>query len=251
MAITVLHGDMRAILDTIPSESFDCIVTDPPYGETSLEWDRWVQGWPSLVARVLKRTGSMWVFGSFRMFADHWDEFDDFKFSHEVIWEKHNGSGLFNDRFRRVHEIAVHFYPKGTKWADVFKEPQFTNDARARVVRKKGRPAQWIGATGETVYRSEDGGPRLMRSVQFVRSEHGRAIHPTQKPIGIIQPLLAYACPRGGSVLDPFSGSGSVGIAAKDNGCNATLIELNPEYADMARRRIEGDAPLFAEVAAQ
>ncbi|MFG1588249.1 site-specific DNA-methyltransferase, partial [Staphylococcus aureus] len=123
-------------------ESFDCILTDPPYGETSLRWDRWPTGWPGSVRRLLKRTGSMWVFGSQRMFLSNASEFDGWKLSHDVVWEKHNGTGLFNDRFRRVHELALHFYRDDAKWAEVYKSPQFTQDARARTVRKKGRPAQ-------------------------------------------------------------------------------------------------------------
>lgn len=243
--IDVIHGDCTEVLADFPSASFDCILTDPPYGETSLQWDRWVHGWPSLVRRLLKPTGSMWCFGSQRMFWDHRDEFEGWKLSHDVIWEKHNGTGLFNDRFRRVHEIAMHFYRDDVPWGDVFKAPQFTNDARARTVRKKGRPAQWIGATGETVYRSEDGGPRLMRSVIYARSEHGRAEHPTQKPIAIVEPLLLYACPPGGRVLDLFAGSGTTGVVAARHGMDATLIEGREDYAQIIRSRLTNDAPLL------
>jgi site-specific DNA-methyltransferase (adenine-specific) len=245
----VIHGDCRDVLPDLPSESFDCILTDPPYGETSLEWDRWPPGWPALCRRLVKTTGSMWVFGSFRMFLEHRDEFSGWRHSQEIVWEKHNGTGLFNDRFRRVHELAVHFYRDDAKWSDVFKAPQFTNDATARTVRMKGRPAQWIGARGESLYRSEDGGPRLMRSVQYARSEHGRAEHPTQKPLGIVEPLLRYACPVSGSVLDPFAGSGTVGIAAKRHGCDATLIEARAEFISIIDARIANDAPLFAGAA--
>jgi site-specific DNA-methyltransferase (adenine-specific) len=183
------------------------------------------------------------------MFFENAIEFDGWRLSHEVIWEKHNGTGLFNDRFRRVHEHAVHFYRDDAKWADVYKLPQVTNDARARVVRKRGRAAQWIGATGETIYRSEDGGPRLMRSVIYVRSEHGRAEHPTQKPIGIVEPLLLYACPQGGRVLDCFAGSGTTGIVARRNGMNALLIEARPEFSSLIERRLQDDAPLLNQAA--
>ncbi len=250
MTVQILTGDCRELLRDIPDASFDCILTDPPYGETSLVWDDRVGGWPALMLRLLKPTGSMWVFGSMRMFMEESASFLDagWKMSQDVVWEKHNGTGLFNDRFRRVHEIAVHFYPATVKWAEVFKCPQFTNDAPARTVRKKSRPAQWIGATGDTVYRSEDGGPRLMRSVQFVRSEHGRAEHPTQKPIDIIEPLLRYACPVGGHVLDPFAGSGTTGLVAKRLGISATLIEVSEAYAAVASGRLANDSPLFAQV---
>lgn len=245
MSLTIINADMRDALASLPDASVDCVVTDPPYGETSLRWDKRVPEWPSFVRRVLKPTGSMWVFGSLRMFMETASDFVGWRQSHDVIWEKHNGTGLFNDRFRRVHEIAVHFYRDDAAWAAIYKSPQFTNDARARTVRKKGRPAQWIGATGETLYRSEDGGPRLMRSVQQVRSEHGVAEHPTQKPIGIVEPLLLYACPPGGTVLDPFAGSGTTGLVAARHGMSAILVEGNPDFAALCQRRFDGDAPLL------
>ena len=246
VSVRILRGDMRDLLATIPDESIDCVLTDPPYGETSLIWDKRVKGWPNLVRRVLKPTGSMWVFGSLRMFMETSADFSGWSLSHDVIWEKHNGSSLFNDRFRRVHEITAHFYRTDVKWSDVFKEPQFTNDATARTVRKKGGPAHWIGETGETIYRSEDGGPRLQRSVLYARSEHGQGTgHPTAKPIPIIEALLRYACPLGGHVLDPFAGSGSTAIAARMIGQDCTLIEANPKYAAAIEARLANDAPLL------
>lgn len=243
--VQVIVGDCQEALLDIGDETVDAIVTDPPYGETSLQWDRWVPGWPAAVRRVLKRNGSMWVFGSTRMFFEHASDFVGWKLSHDVVWEKHNGTGLFNDRFRRVHEMALHFYRDDAAWGDVFKAPQFTNDATARTVRKKAKPAHWIGAVGATSYESHDGGPRLARSVIFVRSEHGRAEHPTQKPIGIVAPLLAYACPPAGIVLDPFAGSGTTGLCARRAGQDAILIEAREEFASVIRGRLEQDAPLF------
>ena len=88
-----------------------------------------------------------------------------------------------------------------------------------------------------------------MRSVLQVRSEHGRAVHPTQKPIGIVESLLRYACPEGGSVIDPFGGSGTTAIVAKRLGMDATLIEARKEFVNAAWGRLENDAPLFAGAA--
>lgn len=250
MTITIHTGDCRDVLATLPAASVDCVVTDPPYGETSLKWDRRVKSWPAMVLPLIKPTGSMWVFGSLSYFMETAADFNraGWKVSHEVVWEKHNGSSFFNDRFRRVHELAVHFYPAGSAWANIWKEPQFTSDGTARIVRRKAKPAQWTGARGSTVYVSDDGGPRLMRSVIYARSEHGRAVHPTQKPIEIVEPLVRYACPPCGTVLDPFAGSGTTGVVANRLGRNAVLIELNPDYAEMARQRLANDAPLLAEV---
>jgi site-specific DNA-methyltransferase (adenine-specific) len=245
----IYTGDVLEVLPRlVPKESVDCLIVDPPYGETSLEWDRRVPGWPSEVRRILKPTGSMWVFGSARMFLETAAEFEGWRLAQDVVWEKHNGAGFFADRFRRVHEFAWQFYRSDAQWADVYKAPQFTNDAAPRTVRRKGRPAHWTGERGDSVYRSEDGGPRLQRSVLYVRSEHGSAEHPTQKPLAIVEPLLLYSCPQGGHVLDPFAGSGTVGILAKRHGMTCTLIEANLKYRTLIERRLQDDAPLLAEV---
>ena len=249
MSVRVLQGDCREVLGTLQDQSIDCIITDPPYGETSLTGDIWQEGWLPEARRVLKPSGSMWVFGSQRMFLEHISDFAGWRFVQDVIWEKHNGTGLFNDRFRRVHEIALQFVRADSKWTDIYKLAQVTNDARARTVRKKGRPAQWIGATGETIYKSEDGGPRLMRSVIFERSEHGRAEHPTQKPIGIVEPLALYSCPPGGTILDPFAGSGTTGLVARRHGFDAILVEARDDYIRVIENRLANDAPLFSHAA--
>lgn len=221
----------------MPAASVDLILTDPPYGETSLVWDRWVTEWPAEVRRVLKPTGSMWVFGSMRMFLNRVGEFRAYKFAQDVIWEKHNGSGFHADRFKRVHENAAHFYCVDAPWKNVYRSVQYTLDATARAVRRKKRPTH-MGHIEAGSYTSEDGGPRMMRSVIYVRSEHGRAEHPTQKPEGIIEPLLRYSCPPGGVVFDPFMGSGAIGAVAKKNGMQFIGAEISPEYFAIAKNKL-------------
>jgi site-specific DNA-methyltransferase (adenine-specific) len=250
MTVRILTGDARDVLRTLPDASVDAIVTDPPYGETNLPWDRWVDGWPAMVRRVLKPTGSMWVFGSMRMFLDHAAEFAGWKLSQDVIWEKENGSGFQNDRFRRVHETTCHFYLDDAPWAAVFRSAQVTNDAKAYTVKRKVIPAGWHNPRAGYMYKSEDGGPRLMRSVICARSERSRGVHPTQKPIDIVAPLLAYACPPGGVVLDPFAGSGTTGLCAQRAGQRAILIESNPEFITVIERRLL-ELDLMESVAAQ
>lgn len=244
MTVQIITGDCREVLKDFPDASFDCILTDPPYGETSLKWDRWVPGWPAIVRRLLKPTGSMWCFGSSRMFHEHGTEFSGWKFAQDVVWEKHNGSGFHADRFKRVHESAWQFYLKDAPWEGVYKSPQFTNDATARTVRRKKRPTH-MGNIEAGAYASEDGGPRLMRSVIYARSEHGRAEHPTQKPIAIVEPLMLFSCPPGGLVLDLFAGSGTTGVVAERHGMNSVLIEGKQEFTDIIRSRLDGDAPLL------
>jgi site-specific DNA-methyltransferase (adenine-specific) len=119
----------------------------------------------------------------------------------------------------------------------VFKDPQYTADATARTVRRKKRPTH-MGDIEAGSYTSLDGGPRLMRSVQQVRSMHGMAIHPTEKPVGILEPLIRYSCPPLGTVLDPFAGSGSTLAAARNVGRAAIGFEAREDYCEAAAKRL-------------
>lgn len=229
-AIELYHGDALEILPQLPRA--DAIITDPPYGETSLDWDVWPAGWPEVAALVANQ---MWCFGSMRMFMDKGNQFARWKFAQDVVWEKHNGSNSANDRFRRLHELALHFYCG--EWGEVFKAPQITNDATARTVRRKARPAHW-GDIGAGSYASEDGGPRLMGSVIYARSCHGYAVNETQKPEEIIAPLMRYSVPEGGSVIDCFAGSGTTGVVARKTGRRAILIEKRLEQCEAIIARL-------------
>lgn len=226
--VTIYHGDMR---DVAPFVVADLVVADPPYGVTSLEWDRWVPGWPSLIQQ-----DAMWCFGQLRVFMERSQDFvvGRWRLSQDLIWEKQNGSHLFNDRFRRVHEQAALFY-RG-EWGDRFKEPQFTMDALPKTIRRKSR-APHLGNHGPVSYESRDGGPRLMRSVLQVRSTHGYAENETQKPVGILTPLIEYGCPPEGVVFDPFLGAGSTLVAAKLVGRRAIGVELREEQCEIAATR--------------
>ena len=70
------------------------------------------------------------------------------------------------------------------------------------------------------------------------------AVFPTE----LIEPCVLAGCPEGGTVLDPFGGSGTTGLVADRHKRNAVLIELNPDYIDITNKRLCGDAPLFSTI---
>lgn len=234
--MSVINLDCRAGLAVFPGV-FDAAIADPPYGDTSLGWDWRVEEWLQAVAGALKPNAHLWVFGSMRFLAPLFAEVEalGFKYSQDIVWEKQNGTGFHNDRFRRVHEHAVLFY-RGA-WGDTYHEAQHTADGRKTVIRRKTRALHWGELDGAT-YTSEDGGPRLMRSVLQVRNEHGRAIHPTQKPLDLLRPMIRYSVPPGGSVCVPFSGSAAVEVAAKLEGRRYVGFETKAEYAALGNARL-------------
>ena len=227
--VSLYLADSMAPETSLPE--VNCVVTDPPYGLTLLEWDRWPSRWPL----NLSATKAMWTFGTLRQFVYHADDFTStgWQMSQDVVWEKHNGSAFQNDRFRRVHESAVFWY-RGP-WESVYRDPQYENLATKRTLRRKARPPH-TGEIGNGAYQSHDGGPKLQPSIIFASSMHGKAIHPTQKPVAVLVPLIQYACPPGGTVLDPFAGSGLTLVAARLCGRRAIGYEVREEYAEAAAR---------------
>jgi site-specific DNA-methyltransferase (adenine-specific) len=228
--VTLYHGDWRDLID--PDLRADLIVTDPPYGETSLDWDVWPTGWPALAAR---HANAMWCFGSMRMFLDQRDEFTAWRMSQDVVWEKHNGSGSAADRFRRVHEHALHWYHG--EWSALRHEVPRVPSAGAdkgNVIRQRN-PVHW-GADGSSTWT--DDGMRLLRSVLRARSMWRAAINETEKPTGILEPLIEYGCPPGGLVLDLFAGSASTLVAARNIGRRAIGFEKREDQCEKAARRL-------------
>jgi site-specific DNA-methyltransferase (adenine-specific) len=231
--VTLWLGDCRDVLPELASTvTADCIVADPPYGDTSHPWDRWPDGWLGAAAEV---TLSLWCFGSLRMFLDRRDEFTHWKLSQDIIWEKSASGAAHADRFKRVHEHALHWY-RGP-WASLYKNPPREKCYGPDKTRHEARHLeQWDSALGRQSYI--DDGQRILRSVQRIGWLRGRSIHPTEKPTGILDPLITYACPPHGLVIDPFAGSGSTLDAARASGRRAIGIEADERYAEAAARRL-------------
>jgi site-specific DNA-methyltransferase (adenine-specific) len=240
--VALYVGDCREVLPAL-GVAADLVVADPPYGETSLAWDRWPDGWLATVAEV---TRSLWCFGSMRMFLQHGHAFADagWKLSQDVIWQKNTGSSFVADRFRRVHEHALHWY-RG-QWRDVHHEAVRVPHDGPNWGRRRNGPsrAQHFGGVRQNTW--SDDGTRLLSSVIPAQNLRGKAIHPTEKPIGILTPLIEYGCPIGGTVLDPFAGSGSTLEAARLSGRRAIGVEADEGYAEKAALRL-AQAPLEFE----
>jgi site-specific DNA-methyltransferase (adenine-specific) len=234
---SVYHADAREILAVLrEAMPWEVAIVDPPYGETSLEWDRWIDGWPALMPG-----NSMWCFGSMRMFLEHASEFASWRFAQDMVWEKGNGSGFDTDRFKRVHEVITHWY-RGP-WDEVrhvTPRVQGEVDAGEAVRRRTPTSAPHRSQIGTKRAWAEDG-TRLMRSVVKVSSCRGYAQHPTQKPEGILAPLIEYSATPGPLVCDPFMGSGSTLVTAKRLGRRAVGIEIDEKFCEIAAGRLSQD----------
>jgi site-specific DNA-methyltransferase (adenine-specific) len=240
--VELYHADCR---DLLPELRGDLIVTDPPYEQTSLRWDRWPAGWLDAAADY---TSALWCFlpRQFAMPPYRGREFSaaGWRLSQDLepaldsaadhlTWEKHNGSSFAADRFRRVHETITHWY-QGRWAATVHHVPTIAGAERPTATIGHRRAPSHTGAIRSASYSY--GPTRLARSVIHLRSLHGTALHPTPKPVELLDLLIRYGSPPGGVIVDPFAGSGSLGVAARAAGRRAVLIEADEEHCQQAAR---------------
>lgn len=174
----------------------------------------------------------------------------------DIIWSKPNPMPeAVTDRPTKAHEY-IFLLTKGRKYfydADAISEPADLS----RVGQNQGRWGNAIkssraGAMGakpsgnEATGASVVGGTtRNKRTVWTVATQPYPEAHFATFPPKLIEPCVLAGCPEGGTILDPFAGSGTTGVVALRAGRRFVGIELNPEYRELARRRIKDDAPLF------
>jgi len=166
----------------------------------------------------------------------------------EIVWSKPNPMPeSVTDRPTSAHEKIFLFA----------KSARYFYDAAA--VREAGRGGgRFNGSVDYAAGDRNDAGrrdvavaeDRNLRNVWTVPSQPFADAHFATFPPALIEPCIKAGCPVGGTVLDPFGGAGTTGLVADRLGRDAILVELNPTYAEMARRRIAGDAGMFADVSA-
>lgn len=173
----------------------------------------------------------------------------------DIIWAKPNPMPeSVRDRCTKAHEYLF-LLTKSDRYhfdADAIREPASdVGRENGREGRREDQKARPPGTSPRTLARIDYTTiGRNKRSVWTVATEPFAEAHFATFPPSLIDPCILAGCPEGGTVLDPFGGAGTTGLVADRLRRDVILIELNPEYAEMAARRIHGDAPLLAEVRA-
>ncbi len=172
----------------------------------------------------------------------------------DIIWSKPNPMPeSVTDRCTKAHEYLF-LLSKSARYhydAAAISEPANYPDGPGDMSGSRYVTAAETDPHHRTAANLDNIGPRERRnkrSVWTVTTKAYSEAHFATFPPALIEPCIKAGCPEGGTVLDPFGGAGTTGLVADRLQRDAILIELNPQYAALATRRINGDAPLFAEV---
>lgn len=251
----ILQGEALAMLKTLPDESVHCIVSSPPY------W-RQRQYLPE-GAVVLRRTDRSTVAHEYVFHLtknnDYWYDADaartpvapsrETRLAQNVDAQegsaRANAGGKTNGGMKAVKRLT------GSSHGRHADTPLPPDERRAPAKVAAGNPRTTAAAApgiDDRKHQQYDGAN--LRSVWWISTAQYREGHYAVMPDRLAELCIVAGCPAGGTVLDPFGGAGTTGLVADRLHRDAILIELNPEYAAMAERRIRGESSLLAEVSA-
>jgi site-specific DNA-methyltransferase (adenine-specific) len=259
--VRLVLGNAVEALKTLPDNSVDVVIADPPYGASSKQpaellgahrlkgfggawkaadhsWDFLdpseqidaITAWMSEVKRIVKPEGSIWIHGSYHNlgFVNVVCQSIGLEIINEVIWFKRNAMpNLRATRLTASHESILWVHkggPKNRRYNFNYEE-----------IKAKSYEEDMLKTAG-----------KQMRTVWDIpnnktKYELSFGSHPTQKPERLIQRLIDISAPKGGTVLSPFAGSGTDLVVAMRNGMKGIGFELDPKYFDLATRRLRGE----------
>lgn len=233
----LLHGDCLEIMRSVPAQSVDMILTDPPYGTTACKWDSIIPLEPmwEQLKRIIKPNGAI-VMTASQPFTSALIMSNPEWFKYDWTWRKPKGTGHLNAKKQpmRDKEDIVVFCAGQSIY-----NPQMA----------QGKPypekSGWKGTEGYEGYGVDkrvgnaNAGVRYPKQVlEFGVVERG-TLHPTQKPVALMEYLIKTYTNQGDTVLDFTMGSGTTGVACKNLGRNFIGIELYESYYQIATKRIE------------
>lgn len=234
--IKILCGDAIDLLKTLRPRCIDLVVSDLPYGQTQNSWDvplPFAEKWSEL-HRVTKPTAAICLMAA-QPFASQLVCSNLENFRYDLIWHKNKPTGFLNAKRQplRAHEHVLVFYRSSPLY-----NPQKTKGHEPGHKAKRATKSSNYGAYDSTEYGGNtDRYPTSILEIPIVNNDSPDKKHPTQKPVPLMEWLIATYSAPGQVVLDITAGSGTTGVAANNLGRHAILFELNPAYYELAKWR--------------
>jgi site-specific DNA-methyltransferase (adenine-specific) len=238
--VTLINGDCLKKMKNIPDKSVDCIITDLPYGTTNCKWDcvisldkLWIE-----YKRIIKNNGAILLFAQ-TPFDKILGASNIKMLRYEWIWEKTQATGHLNAKKMpmKAHENILVFYKKLPTYNPQMTEGHTPIHSYTKYVSTQnnteiyGKMNKEISGGGETI--------RYPRSVlTFASDKQTCYLHPTQKPLALLEYMVKTYTNEGDTILDSCMGSGTTGVAALNLGRNFIGIEKDEKYFNIAKNRI-------------
>jgi site-specific DNA-methyltransferase (adenine-specific) len=238
--IKLIHGECLEEMAKLPDGCVDMVMCDPPYGTTACKWDSVIPLEPmwEQLKRLIKPNGAI-VMTASQPFASALVMSNPKWFKHEWIWHKSKSGSAFTAKVRPMakHESVLVFgrgrvtynpqMVKGEPYSRTRKPPPINNH-------KLG-----LGSNGEST--TVNNGTRYPESVQLFQQKWRRQdqVHPTQKPVALMEYLIKTYTNEGETVLDFTMGSGTTGVACSNLNRSFIGIERDDKYFEIAKNRIE------------
>lgn len=245
MSITLMLGDCLERMTEIEYGSVDMILTDLPYGTTRNKWDAIIpfEDMWSLYWRVLKPSGVIALTASQPFTAALLMSQPD-RFKHEWVWIKNRGSNFANTvrEPMKEHE-SVLVFSRG-RWT-------YNKQMQERTGGGKSRVSYDFTAITETTNYGDIGAPSIRQGELRVPSSHQKfntevGLHPTQKPVPLMEYMIRTYTSAGDVVLDSCMGSGTTGVACAKTGRRFIGIEKDPDIFETAESRIYAEVERLA-----
>ena len=251
-------GDCLEVMKEIEAGSIDAIITDPPYGTTACKWDSVIDFelmWEQL-NRIIKPNGAIVLFGS-EPFSSALRMSNIKNYKYDWIWDRQIPSGHLNVKIMplKYHEIVSvfsnkkhtynrQFTPKDIKEQrpNKYKNSKTRDEKRGVIINEKE-----VFGTHKAGY-SKDNNDKVCNPksiIKFKNSKRNR-VHPTQKPVELMEYLIKTYTNENETVLDFTMGSGSTGVGCVNTKRNFIGIEMDSNYFEIAEQRIkEAEFKLF------
>ena len=236
----LLLGDCLKILPTFKDNSVDLLLVDLPYGTTACKWDSIIpldKLWEQY-NRICKEDAAM-VFTAAQPFTTILAASNLSNFRYEWIWEKPQGTNPMNAKVMplKSHENILVFYRKKPVY-----NPQMWYSTPYSGFSSDTSKIGEVYGEAQSKHRDNPDGSRYPKTVLKYKQEKG--LHPTQKPVDLMEYLIKTYTNPGDVVLDNTMGSGSTGVAAVRCGREFIGIEMDSKYYEIAKERIESTVPV-------
>lgn len=247
--VTLIQGDCVEVMKQIEAGSIDAIITDPPYGTTACKWDTVIpfnEMW-SGVKNSIKDNSAIVLFGG-EPFSSLLRTSNLSAYKYDWKYKKRIASNFASAKYqpmKHIEDVMV-FEKNGkkTKYNPIKQARAKSGTQRLRHGYKSNsdKGGDFIGGIDRNVTEKEyNHDLKFPEDIQEFnnRAAGDRGYHPTQKPVALMEYLIKTYTNKGDTVLDFTMGSGTTGVAAVNTGRKFIGIELDPDYFNIACKRIE------------